>query len=358
MAKDKNVYITMIGSRRVGKSSVLSAMLNSLGKFQNETGVALTPIGSTKQKMDEKLTELNKLFQLHQKGEEFETQSGYVGGTSIAAPTDAITSYDFQLSVQEQKGSICNICFTDIRGEDIVQDAAVVQSKMQVSSVILIAIDSVALMEKDGSGKSWHNSVNYPTQIAKLLRDTYANNDNPTPQLILFVPLKCEKYYWQDGGMEQLNARIKEEYEGLLTFLENFDCFSVAITPILTLGDVVFSRFDGNDPNNGVYKPLYKIRDVAEPKFDPKFCEQPLYYLIKYILSLPGFAKKKQNKFWAFMKFGIAAYFGLIGIAIYLLTSKIGGKKLDLKKLSNNIKLTGDGYELLIDKLGIAKKMK
>lgn len=248
MAENKMVCITMLGARRVGKSSTLSAMLNSLDKFQDQTGVSLKPNEATEKKMSKKLTDLQKLY-VH-KEKEFETQSGQVGEMAVAVPTDAMTDYDFSLSVKGKKKSVCDIRFTDIRGEDIIHNADAVQRKVQDSSIVLVAIDSVALMETDGNGKNWHEDVNYPTQISKLLRKACAENNGTMPQLILFVPLKCEKYYWEADGMARLNARIKEEYAGLLGFLGNYDCFSVAVTPILTLGDIVFSRFDENAPRD------------------------------------------------------------------------------------------------------------
>ena len=128
------------------------------------------------------------------------------------------------------------------------------------------------------------------------------------------------------------------------------------------MGDIVFSHFDEN--TEGVYSPLYTMRDLDEkgnmcaPTFSPRFCEQPLCYLIKYILSLPDFAKEKKKKgFLKWVGLAITGYFfGILGIAIVLLGSKSKNIKRDLKRLSASVKLTGDGYEVLVDKLGIAKK--
>jgi len=362
MAGTKDISIMMLGARRVGKSSVLSAMLHSLDGFQSETGVSLRPDKATDAKMQEKLTDLRQLYHRHSIGEEFDTQSGYTNDEAYSLPTDALTTYSYSLLVSGEKESVCDIRFTDIRGEDIIYAADDIQKRIQTSSVIIIAIDSVALMEESSSGKNWHDEVNNPNQITKLLKDAYSTTQKEIPQLVLLVPLKCEKYYWQAGGMEQLNECIKEKYKGLLMFLQNFDCFSVAITPILTLGDIVFSRFDENA--EGVYSPLYTMRDLDEkgnmcdPTFSPRFCEQPLCYLIKYILSLPDFAKKKKKKgFLEWVELAITGYFfGILGIAIALLSSKSKNTKRDLKRLSASVKLTGDGYEVLVDKLGIAKK--
>lgn len=361
MAGTKEVSIMMLGARRVGKSSVLSAMLHSLDGFQSETGVSLRPDNATDAKMQEKLTDLRQLYRRHSIGDEFDTQSGYTKDEAYALSTDALTTYRYSLLVSGEKESVCDIRFTDIRGEDIIYAADDIQKRIQTSSVIIIAIDSVALMEEGSSGKNWHDEINKPNQITKLLKDAYSSTEKEIPQLILLVPLKCEKYYWQAGGMKRLNECIKEKYKGLLMFLQNFDCFSVAITPILTVGDIVFSRFD--ESAEGVYCPLYTMRDVDEsgniyaPTFSPKFCEQPLCYLIKYILSLPDFAKKKKKGFRKWAEIAIAWYvFGILGIAITLLSSKSKNAKRDLKRLSASVKLTGDGYEVLVDKLGITKE--
>lgn len=74
--------------------------------------------------------------------------------------------------------------------------------------------------------------------------------------MILFVPLKCEKYYNQrklsEDRMEELNVKVKKAYEKLITFItqgENKDRYECAIAPIFTLGNARFNRFAGNDTN-------------------------------------------------------------------------------------------------------------
>ena len=68
--------------------------------------------------------------------------------------------------------------------------------------------------------------------------------------------------------------------------------FQVAITPILTLGNLKFSRYSLNSNAKTAQNMLftYHFNDVNDilngikPKFAPMFCEQPLIYIMYFEL--------------------------------------------------------------------------
>ncbi|MBQ7886269.1 MAG: 50S ribosome-binding GTPase [Clostridia bacterium] len=384
MAKDKGLTISalMIGPPRVGKSSVLASMLRSLARVYDETGVTFVPDKTTNLLMRDKLADLEKIYKLYGRDAEFMTQSGMEGSEAYAASTEERTSYRFGLNIQavqkeEFQGHVCDVEFTDIRGEDLTEQQTDVVRRIQESSIIIVAIDSVALMEYDDYGGSHNDLLNYPAQIHKIVKKAYTQAEKHDPQLVLLVPLKCEKYYWQPGGMERVNARVKTAYKSLLTFLEANDTFSVAITPILTLGDVQFSRF----ADDGSYSPMYRFRTTDEsgnahtPVYSPKFCDQPLFYIAAYILTVMGLMnarmdvngkgrkadagkrKTKAELFKAIAPRVIAyAFGGVLGWGAYELIRKRLQKpetKFKLAELARKIKLEGDGYEMILDSLNM-----
>lgn len=379
MAKKKEattIRVSMIGPPRVGKSSVLASMLDRLEQASQETGVTLRPDETTKQLMADKLARLHRIFDVYRPGEEFNTQAGEADGVAYALATEERISYRFALNVQTEgeKASeehIRDVEFTDIRGEDLTQRQDDVVRRIQESSVILVAIDAVALMEDDGYGETHNDVFNYPDLIHKIMKRAYMETDKHAPQMVLLVPLKCEKYYWQ-SNMDAVNDRVRETYANLLSLLGSSNTFSAAITPILTLGDVEFSHFDDSTS----YAPLYRFRTQDEmgrphtPAYSPRFCDQPLFYIVAHILTSMGVMEahvlkkqkeaKKSGKGQLVKALGIRALlfllFGVGGLAMYELYCVLQNKpemQLRLTSLAAKIKLEGDGYELIQDSLNI-----
>jgi hypothetical protein len=82
------------------------------------------------------------------------------------------------------------------------------------SPVTIIAIDTPALIEKDGQ---YNEPINMSTDITYLLREAYEadNNQSPQKRLVIFAPVKCEKYM-QANQTEIINIAIKKRYQTLL----------------------------------------------------------------------------------------------------------------------------------------------
>ena len=174
--------------------------------------------------------------------------------------------------------------------------------EVEKSDVIIIAIDSVLLMEEnenpDGLGKfNSQNAVENVTNFVKSFmqpEDTINNH-----KMVLFVPLKCEKYYWEnedkdsiyyDCGMKKLNEAVRRAYKDLIDFFQkpnNKQYFDVAILPILTIGGIQFYEFtadkNATKVQSGEMEFEYCIpRGADKPKFQPLNCEQPLIYALLF----------------------------------------------------------------------------
>ena len=118
--------------------------------------------------------------------------------------------------------------------------------------------------------------------------------------MILFVPIKCERYYHltntpklnvsKRNYMQELIDAIGCGYRDLLMFLrstpELLNSCTLAITPILSAGGIDFVHFR-TDSETGKMTSLYQEPEFLrefEQGYSPKFCEQPMIYALIYIL--------------------------------------------------------------------------
>lgn len=125
------------------------------------------------------------------------------------------------------------------------------------------------------------------------------NLGNEEEKLILFVPLKCEKYF-QENRIDEVTRCVQKNYAELLDFLrdkENIHGFKkkvcCAITPIQTLGGIAFDSFEKN-PDGTAAEFTTKDGKVLPARvhyhyisvdagYKPKYCVQPLYYLLSFV---------------------------------------------------------------------------
>ena len=168
--------------------------------------------------------------------------------------------------------------------------------------------------------------------------------------MVLLVPLKCEKYY-HNGEIDSVKEKVKETYSDLIAFLKDKNNtnglngkFACAITPILTVGEIIFDCFA---TNNGVVEEMKIENDIIVPKkvsyrylkagatYSPQYCEQPLYYLLSFISK--QYLKMKDEKEAS----------GLIGKLRKMLTvtPKINEMLLEIQKFSYKKMDNMDGFE-------------
>ena len=408
MSKEADFSVLMIGPRRAGKSSVLSAMLKSLEMLEQETGLCFRADEDTQMVMREKLSDLEQLFVLHSGNPNvpFSTLLGQENGIEYSSFTSGAVSYRFEFFLSGKNGkhkkkNTYSVEFTDIPGEHMTSDlqtaGSTVVDRYVRSNVIIVAIDAPALMEgktKNGVGE-FHRMVNIPSSIYNAIsvadcqmREKLQKDQKVGPKMILFVPLKCEKYY-HNGTMDELKERMKLGYKEIFAYLEGCDEYTVAITPVLTLGDIVFDHYGttinekgkervsilGNGREDGLANmpefPMYRIRSEDCKVIKPLYCEQPLLYLGGYILGMKKYLEKAKHeaekqkqrqtlpgkvmiviehsiKYTLFGVFYLA-YLGIMNI------TKDKALMQCIESLCKNIKISGDGYEMIQDNLGIRR---
>lgn len=287
-----NVNILMMGGKRCGKTTVLASMFGEINKALAGTSLRL--------EVDEQtLQELERARQsIERKMEQFKTPLTRVEVDDN--PTSAQKTYLFRLVVEG--GSAIPFCVHDIPGEWLTDSHQMeVSNLVRDSQVIIIAIDTPYLFSKmtsKGYG-IYHEEYNKPLEIANFFKNSLSV-DQIEDRMILFVPIKCERYYhltntpqlniFKRNYMQELINAVGCGYRDLLMYLRSTAALvnncTLAITPILSAGGIDFVHFR-TDPETGKVVSLYQEPEFLreyEQGYAPKFCEQPMIYALIYML--------------------------------------------------------------------------
>lgn len=275
--------VLMFGPQRAGKSSILASMIYSFyqldWKQMNNLRLEEGDI-FTQKYLESKREELAVSFE--------KARERMLSLSMTEAATDATNNYVFNLNYGSGNKTL-TIDFMDIMGERVSDCSEEwddwLKGELCNCQIIIIAIDTPHLVEKGGR---YNAAFNRPAKIFDLIKSAWKDNKNLS-RLVLMVPIKCEKYY-HEHRMDEVKEAIRQEYKKLLHFLKKCEKTTVAITPILTMGGIVFDNF-GSGMAHEVKKLLGRPREVnyklldENAQFSPRFCEQPMIYLLSFILK-------------------------------------------------------------------------
>ena len=289
----KQVNILMMGGKRCGKTTVLASMCAEINKALAGTSMSLDSDN------EQTRVDLEKAkISIRQKVESFKTPLTRVEVDEN--PTSALKTYSFHLRIDN--GGKIPFRIHDIPGEWLTDShQKEVKALVKDCQVIIIAIDTPYLFSKmtsKGYG-IYHEEYNKPLEIANFFKNSLSV-DQIEDRMILFVPIKCERYYHltntpklnvsKRNYMQELIDAIGCGYRDLLMFLrstpELLNSCTVAITPILSAGGIDFVHFR-TDSETGKITSLYQEPEFLrefEQGYSPKFCEQPMIYALIYIL--------------------------------------------------------------------------
>jgi GTPase SAR1 family protein len=321
--------ITMLGPSGVGKTTILTVMHSLMEEAVVNTVMRLNPGKpddeiSKAQATGMLLNYRKKLLKLLD--EDNFTCENSLDGTNINA------EYYFHLSnIQKPKSKKLLFEFQDYPGGWMVPDSAnrnKVISYLKDSPVTIIAIDTPALIEQDGK---YHETINMGDIVKFLLRDAYEAVDVSQSRLVIFVPVKCEKYC-QNGQSDKIRKLIHEKYKVLLADLKQRNSsVAVVIAPIQTVGGVAFT-YVGRPKTPGEIPPFY-FQHTKEASFKPVNAEQPLRYILSF--ALRSYLAEKQSKRNKFVSF----FAEILGVDDDL--------KKAIDKFANECKDGTDGFEVV-----------
>lgn len=292
------INVLMLGGKRCGKTTTLSAMFGAANSALAGTDLSITyDSENTKKELDiarrviiEKMKEFEKPLTSCEVDEN---------------PSSGIKEFSFRLKRSingKDRGQGIPFKIYDIPGEWLRQEQDKVKKLIKDCQVIIIAIDTPYLFAKmtdKGYGK-YHEEANRSEDITNFFKDTISAEDI-RDRMILFVPIKCERYYHLDKSanikefgrhyMCEVSQAIIKGYGDLIHYLRSTDGLvnqcTIAITPILSAGGIDFISFRKNEEGKTVsYYQAPENLSENEMGYNPKFCEQPMVYMLAYLLAL------------------------------------------------------------------------
>ncbi|MCM1141539.1 MAG: hypothetical protein NC453_23455 [Muribaculum sp.] len=287
------VKATMLGSRAVGKTSVMASIFSDTKEEIAGTQLYFRPQPSCAGILNAKKLQLmdviNKRENLTDK-----PKAGAIEATNVVA------SFDFEMGMKGREKTI-DISIKDFPGEYLDSQPEEVSKYIAESHIVMIAIDTPYLMECGGIYNEEKNEVNHVVSFFRNHRDSLKN------KFVLLVPLKCERYF-HDRTIDEVSSRITITYSELISFCKenNIAC---AITPIQTLGGVEFDKFVDN---NSAFSKLTKLSSYRfygdNPQYQPMFCVQPLYYLLTYVANFYEWSKAQPKGFFDRLKDSMTSF--------------------------------------------------
>ena len=398
---NKGIKVLMMGGERVGKSSMpaglfstlLGSEVKQLVSVKDITAVAHIPLQDKIDKLQSVLKEKEGKVILLNEGK-----------------TNDFIKYQIELTIPSTSHRI-SMTFTDANGEYYSNNARhadrweVLRSEVKNSDIIMIAIDTVFLM---GKSESENEQANCLGDVHALLSNLELED---TCKLVVFVPLKCEKWA-MEGRIDEVTKKVELCYSTPINHLSKSPLVELVIMPVQTVGSVVYYetlpaynycvngkvekcsvyandtmiRFaNGNErfitPNDyqsivedsesvfigsSIERPNVWFK-VISSNYNPKNCEQLAYHILRYMLNRAidaEYLKKQENKKksfgiwkWALAVAAIASGVGVlygIAAAAFLFDNKLGDTSVDeLEKLIQKIKSkglikdSGDGIRII-----------
>lgn len=384
--------VLMMGGQRAGKTSVLAGLIDSMthGSVKDVIEVKNTTESNESSKKLAKSIETLKWHLLTSIGKTFLIDDG---------KTAAFDDYTLQFSIPNTDSKM-DIVFTDANGEFFdmgrLHDSEI-REKVREYDVFVIAVDTPHLMEAVNADNKFcneaiNNSFNHINDIHTFLSEL-DDKDGADAKLVIFVPLKCEKWI-KEGLTEEIINRVKQTYEPTIHALSKYMNVEVDIMPIQTVGNIVFKEHSKAMTcfSRGIKKRCAIINNKTQVRFEdgkieeidlsrhkfqedadaliregstlirpnswfttigkdyqPHNCDQLAYYILQFYLAKVMFAKnveelKVKKSRWKWGK-RIAiivswALFGVLGAAVAYFSSKYLAKKFGTITLEQMLSLT------------------
>jgi len=291
-AKKKQYYITVLGGRGVGKTSLLATLYKQFERLPEINLQILPNDHRTGLIMEDKIAEL-------------EGNAANEIITGLGEGSGEKKTFIFELGLKGfQKEKEMEIRFTDypggwLRDEEQTND---IQKTLAISNVVLWVIDAAALMVQGENGASYFRQFNIIDTEKKVLYDSIEQSakmqgnkgKDGYKKLILLVPLKSET--WSEPHQaRKLLQKIEENWAPFLSTVRQADPdgerFAVAITPVHTLGGMHFDRVE---VRSGI--PYFIFRHKGEgSNYQPRYGEQVLAYSLTYIAKIHRQLHKKSE---------------------------------------------------------------
>ncbi|HIC10523.1 MAG TPA: hypothetical protein EYO61_04100 [Campylobacterales bacterium] len=270
--KEITINILMVGASGVGKTSTLTAMYDRFNKvIDKNIELQLIPDDETSTKLNKKLAELKK-----------QVATQFIRTRPTLSGTKSFEEFRFIIAKDEDSHQKINLVFKDFPGGYLQTERKKIKEWIKEADVIVIPIDTPALIEE---GSIYNEDINGPEQLYDIFKSIKGSFELKN-RLILFVPLKSEKYL--DGNLYYTNPirdLVEQEYSNLIELFqsENLrDRIALVMTAVQTIGDIKFSMIERDEHGRPMF--IYKKKKFGA-KYSPKDTEQPLKYILTFAIS-------------------------------------------------------------------------
>jgi len=270
-AEDIVLNATMLGSVGVGKTTLLASMYE---RFTHVVGSAIdlniVPERETSRILSSYVTTLKEL------------PTNLVVSKALDG-TAKVRHYAFEVGTTGRAPAF-TLRFTDYPGRYLLPDRYEDQSRVEAaladSDVVLIAVDTPALMHDNGR---FHEMINVPMVVTDEVKRLFGAS--PEPRLIVLTLLKSETYLGSPEAADRLIETVKERYRPLLDFLAAGEMRARAgcvVAAVQTIGSIRLFKVDTDDRG----RPTFQFRSTQiGGTYAPLDTEQPLRYLLRFVIN-------------------------------------------------------------------------
>lgn len=308
--------VCMMGPRSVGKTTVLTSIFSeSQSQLCEGSRLYLNALDGNTAKLNDYHTML--------------VDAVAKKDAANLPASNVMSKFLFGLGIAGRAPSV-KISIQDFPGEyltsSIQADRDEVYNFMSESTVVLIAVDTPYLMDEGGK---YNNEKNKVDVVTHYLKD---NSAAVKDKLVLFVPLKCERYM-HEGRISEVSEETKAAYSELISFFKSNNIASF-VTPIITLGGMEFDKMEDAPLGLSDVSKIATYRSWdKKPEYWPLFCPQPLYYLLTYVANYYDWQQKQKK--------GIL---DSIMSSIYSFLKKDEDFRMEIQKLSHYIIYNKNGF--------------
>lgn len=245
----ESLRVIMMGGRRCGKTSALASLFEEMknGKVKDYFTISDRTVLETRgfevqDSLNDKTLELQHMLETNQ------------GNNSIflvdKSPTSSYWLYNLHLQIPGTHREM-DIEFRDSAGEFFEASgsfAKETEDYIKKCDVFVIVVDTPYLMgsveesTKDLCPESINLATNRVSDIQNFLTHI-DNKEGKDAKMVVFVPLKCEKWAKEPNGLNKVTARIKEVYATHIQNLLAYEKMNICVIPMQTSGNILFSEF-------------------------------------------------------------------------------------------------------------------
>lgn len=241
--------VIMMGGRRCGKTSALASLFEEMknGPVKDFFTVSDRTVLETKgfevqDSLNDKTLELQNMLETNKNNSNIFLVD--------KNPTSNFWLYKLHLQIPGTHREM-DIEFRDSAGEFFEASgmhARETEEYIKGSDVFVIVVDTPYLMgSADESTKDLcPDSINLGTNRVQDIQNFLTHIDDKDGQdakMVVFVPLKCEKWAKEPNGLNKVTARIKEVYGTHIKNLSAYEKMNICVIPMLTSGNILFSEF-------------------------------------------------------------------------------------------------------------------